>query len=174
MLQPRSGGRGRRLSVIDLGGLDMHRRIATTLTALALALGLSACAGTETTYADLQRDQEAKDRLSENSVGTDSGDPVTIDPGSTRLVAVQGDSEVFLASATESGQPRICIIVFASTQPFRACGGGYRVGVSDSTNEYTVLADTVVDTELDPADGWTKISQNVFTRPVEPTTSDTQ
>jgi hypothetical protein len=152
----------------------MHRRIAAGLTALALAAGLSACTGGGPTYADLQRDQNEQDRLPEHSVGADTGDPFAIDVDSTRLVAVQGDTEVFLASATEEGQPRICIIVFAATQPFRACGSGDRVGLSDSVDEYTVLSDAVVETALDPADGWTKISENVFTRPVEPTTSDTQ
>ena len=46
--------------------------------------------------------------------------------------------------------------------------------MSDSVNEYTVPSDAVVDTALDPAEDWTKISENVFTRPVQPTTSDTQ
>ena len=152
----------------------MHRRIAAGLIALTLAAGLSACSGGVTSYADLERDQADKDRLPASTVGAGSDDPFTIDADSTRLVAVQGDTEIFLASATEQGQSRICIIVFAETQPFRACGSGDRVGVSDSVNEYTVLSDAVVDTALDPAEDWTKISENVFTRPVQPTTSDTQ
>jgi hypothetical protein len=152
----------------------MHRRIAAGIAALTLAVGLSACAASGQSYADLERDQVAKDRLPDETVGGDSGDPFAIDPDSTRLVAVQGDTEIFLASATEQGQDRICIIVFAATEPFRACGDGDQVTMSDSVNSYTVLSDAVVDTQLDPDERWTKISENVFTRPVEPTTSDTQ
>ncbi|OII43244.1 hypothetical protein BIU99_00230 [Plantibacter sp. MMLR14_011] len=46
--------------------------------------------------------------------------------------------------------------------------------VSDSLNEFRPLSDDVADTELDPADGWIRLSENVFTRPFDNGPEDTQ
>lgn len=153
----------------------MQRRIITALGAIALVIGLGGCTGigqTQTTYADLDREATSKDQLPASSIG-DGSDGFTIDADSARLVAVQGDTEVFLASATEQGHDRICVFVFAADSPLRSCGGE-SFAVSDSVNEFRVLPDAVADTELDPDEGWTRLSDNVFTRPVVADIRDTQ
>ncbi|MGK9147741.1 hypothetical protein KXS11_08965 [Plantibacter flavus] len=145
----------------------MRRRITTALGALVLLAALTGCTGTgqnATTFADLDREQTSKDQLTADELG-DGGGRFEIDPDSTRLVAVQGDTEIFLAAATEQGHDRICLIVFGAQGPFQSCGAD-DITMGDSVDSYRVLSDAVVDTALDPDEGWTRLSDNVFTRPV--------
>lgn len=138
-----------------------------------LTTALSSCTGVQTTYADLERDQTARDRLPESSATSNSGDPVRIIGESARLVAVEDDTEIYLATASESGKTLICLIVYGAASHLQSCGSDGLV-LTDSVNEYTVIADDFAESQLDPDEGWTRLSENVFTRPVVDETADTQ
>jgi len=148
-------------------------RVAAALGIVALAMTLAACTGSETSYADLGGTQVSEDELRADTLGFAADQEFDIDPSSSRLVAVHEDTDVFLARATQNGEERICLLLTGPNGGAFSCSAR-TFSVSDSVNEYRPLSDAVADTELDPADGWIRLSENVFTRQFDSGPEDTQ
>ncbi|NUJ89671.1 hypothetical protein HOW07_16775 [Plantibacter sp. MCCC 1A11337] len=149
------------------------RRIAAALGVVALAMTLAACTDPATSYSDLGGTQVSEDELRADTIAFAADQDFDIDPSSSRLVAVHEDTDVFLARATQNGEDLICVLLTGPNGGAFSCSAR-NFSVSDSVNEYRPLSDDVADTELDPADGWIRLSENVFTRPFDNGPEDTQ